>query len=119
MLTKQTAQELAHHWVKAWNTHDLNEIMSHYTENVVLISPVAAKLLNDPSGKVCGKAALRAYFAKGLETYPDLRFDLKDIMWGLNSVVLYYDNQKGTKTGEYMEIDPSGKVSRVIANYNE
>ena len=92
--------------------------MSHYGEDVVLVSPVAAKILNDPSGTVKGKDALRAYFKRGLEVYPNLKFDLIDMMWGLSSVVLYYVNQKGTKIGEFMEIDSKGKVIRVVANYN-
>jgi hypothetical protein len=117
-MTKEQAQELAKHWVAAWNAHDLDKIMSHYEDDAVLTSPVAAKILNDPSGTVRGKDALRAYFKKGLEVYPDLSFRLIDLMWGLNSVVLYYVNQKGTKTGEFMEIGRTGKVSRVVANYN-
>jgi len=117
MLTEDKARNLAAHWIQAWNSHDLNEIMSHYGEDVVLVSPVAAKILNDPSGTVKGKDALRAYFKRGLEVYPNLKFDLIDVMWGLSSVVLYYVNQKGTKTGEFMEIDSKGKVVRVVANY--
>jgi hypothetical protein len=39
-------------------------------------------------------------------------------MWGLNSVVLYYANQRGSKTGEFMELDSTGKVCRVVANYS-
>ena len=62
--------------------------------------------------------ALRAYFARGLAAYPDLRFELIDVMWGLSSVVLYYANQKGTKTGEFMEFGSDGKVLRVVANYS-
>jgi hypothetical protein len=38
-------------------------------------------------------------------------------MSGLSSVVLYYTNQAGTKSGEFMEIDANGKVTRVVANY--
>lgn len=119
MLTKEKVMTLAHHWVEAWNAHDLDEIMSHYEENVVLVSPVAARLLGDPAGKVIGKQALRAYFAKGLEAYPSLKFDLIDVMWGLSSVVLYYVNQNGGKTGEFMELGASGKVAKVIANYSD
>jgi ketosteroid isomerase-like protein len=118
MLTEEKAQKLAAHWVQAWNSHDLAEIMSHYAEDVVLVSPVVARILNDPLGTVKGKDALRAYFKKGLEAYPNLKFDLLDLMWGLSSVVLYYVNQKGTKTGEFMEIDSNGKVVRVVANYS-
>ena len=40
------------------------------------------------------------------------------MMWGISSVVLYYRNQKGTKTGEFMELDANQKVARVVANYN-
>lgn len=118
MITEDKTRNLAAHWIQAWNSHDLDEIMSHYGEDVVLISPVAARILNDPSGTVKGKDALRAYFKRGLEVYPNLKFDLLDVMWGLSSVVLYYVNQKGTKTGEFMEIDSKGKVVRVVANYS-
>ncbi|NJO80381.1 MAG: nuclear transport factor 2 family protein [Cyanobacteria bacterium RM1_2_2] len=119
MLTGEQAHELAEHWVQAWNSHDLDEIMSHYEEDVVLVSPVAAKILNDPSGTVKGKEALRNYFKKGLEVYPDLKFELIDVMWGLFSVVVYYINQKGSKAGELMEVGSTGKITKVIAHYNE
>jgi ketosteroid isomerase-like protein len=119
MLTKDKARDLAAQWVHAWNSHDLTAIMTHYAEEVVLVSPVAARVLNDPLGTVKSKDALRAYFQTGLEAYPNLKFDLLDIMWGLSSVVLYYVNQNGTKTGELMELDSNGKVARVIANYND
>ena len=118
MLEEHRARELAEHWVRAWNSHDLDRIMEHYADDVVLISPVAARILGDPSGRVSGKAALRAYFERALGVYPGLKFELVDLMWGLESVVLYYVNQKGSKTGEYMEIGPTGKVSKVVANYS-
>jgi hypothetical protein len=118
MLTQKEAQEFARHWVAAWNSHNLDEIMSHYAADVVLVSPAAAKILNDPSGTVKGRQAVRAYFSRGLEAYPDLKFELIDVLWGLASVVLYYVNQRGTKTAEFMEIDAGSKVTRVVANYN-
>jgi hypothetical protein len=66
---------------------------------VELTSPVAARLAGTANGKVIGKANLRAYFARGLEAYAELQFRLEDVLWGLNSVVLYYANQKGTQDG--------------------
>ena len=104
---------------RLYAAHDLDAIMSHYAEDVVLVSPVAARILNDPSGAVKGKEAVRAYFKKGLDAYPNLKFELIDVLWGLSSVILYYKNQKGGKTGEFMEIDSQGKVVRVVANYND
>ena len=89
MLDEKQVQELAERWVGVWNSHDLDGIMSHYEEDVVLVSPVAAKILNDPDGTIVGKAALRSYFQKGLDVYPNLKFELIDVMWGLNSIVIY------------------------------
>jgi predicted ester cyclase len=117
-VTKEEALKLANHWVAAWNAHDLDLIMTHYEDAVELTSPVAARLLGTANGKVIGKANLRAYFARGLEAYPELQFRLEDVLWGLNSVVLYYANQKGIHTAEFMELSVAGKVARVVANYN-
>jgi predicted ester cyclase len=117
-VTKEEAWKLANEWVAAWNAHDLDLIMAHYEDEVELTSPVAARLLGKPDGKVVGKANLRAYFQRGLEAFPELQFRLEDVLWGLNSVVLYYTNQKGTRTAEFMELSAAGKVARVVANYN-
>ena len=116
-MTKDEALHLADLWVAAWNAHDLDLIMAHYDDAVELTSPVAAQLLGTSDGKVIGKANLRAYFRRGLEAYPDLNFRLTDVLCGVNSVVLYYTNQKGTRTAEFMELSSAGKVARVVANY--
>ena len=117
MLNEAQVREFAGDWLRAWNSHDLDAVMSHYGPEVVLTSPVAARLLNDSSGAVTGEVALRSYFKRGLEAYPNLAFELLDVMWGISSVVLYYKNQNGTTTGEFMELDEDLKVVRVVANY--
>lgn len=118
MNTQQRSEEFARQWVAAWNSHNLDAIMSHYEENVVLTSPVAARILDLPSGAVEGKTALRNYFKQGLNLYPNLLFELLDVMHGLSSIVICYKNQKGTRTAEFMEFDKNGKIIRVVANYS-
>jgi predicted ester cyclase len=118
MLTEDQAREFANHWIQAWNSHDLDTILSHYAQDVVLTSPVAARLLQNPSGTIAGKEGLRAYFERGLKAYPQLAFELLEVMCGLSSVVLYYVNQEGTKSGEFMEFDANQKIVRVVANYS-
>jgi hypothetical protein len=115
-LDKERAYAVAHATIDAWNSHDLERILGHYADDCVLTSPVALDRLGDAT--VSGKAALRAYFGKALVAHPELRFDLKDVLWGVASVVLYYANQRGSMTGEFMELDDAGKISRVVANYN-
>ena len=117
-MTRDEAWSLANHWVAAWNAHDLDSIMEHYEDAIELTSPVAARLLGSSDGKVIGKANLRAYFQRGLTAYPELHFQLEDVLWGVNSVVLCYLNQKGTRTAEFMELSTTGKVARVVANYS-
>jgi predicted ester cyclase len=116
-VTRDEIRQLAENWVAAWNAHDLEGIISHYDERVELFSPVAEHL-GIPNGKVTGKVSLREYFQRGLEAYPELHFDLKDVLAGLNSLVLYYTNQKGTRTAEFMDLGAGGKVTRVVAHYS-
>lgn len=70
MISQEKAEEIAREWIGAWNAHDLERIMEHYSEKVVFTSPFVVKLLGDPSGTVRGKKRLRTYFAKGLAAYP-------------------------------------------------
>ena len=80
MTAESNAKQFADDWIADWNSHSLDAILSHYSPDVVLTSPVAARILNDPSGTVRGKAALKNYFKLGLEAYPNLHFDLQDVM---------------------------------------
>jgi hypothetical protein len=112
-------RSFAQEWIDAWNSHDLERILAHYDDDVLLTSPVALKLLNG-DGTVRGKAALREYFQRGLEAFPNLRFDLIDILWGTETIVIYYvNNVRGSKTVEVMLLNHAGKIQRVWANYDQ
>jgi hypothetical protein len=117
-MRRDEAWNLANHWIAAWNGHDLDLIMTHYDDPIELTSPVAAQLLGTSDGKVVGRANLRAYFQRGLDAYPELHFHLEDVLWGVSSLLLYYTNQKRTRTGEFMELSATGKIARVVANYS-
>ena len=112
------ARTFAADWIASWNDHNLDRILSHYAPDVTLISPAAARMLNDPAGTVEGIEALGEYFAKGLAIFPGLTFELIEVLEGLSSIVLLYRNQRGSHTAEFMEFDASGKVNRVVANYS-
>jgi ketosteroid isomerase-like protein len=49
-------RQFAQEWIEAWNSHDLERILDHYDDEVVLVSPVALSVLGN--GRVQGKAAL-------------------------------------------------------------
>lgn len=111
-------REFAQQWVQAWNSHDIDRILDHYDDDVTLTSPVALRLLGG-DGSVRGKPTLKDYFLRGLNAYPNLRFDLLDTLWGLETIVLYYMNTvRGNKTAEVMRMNASGKVRQIWANYD-
>jgi predicted ester cyclase len=116
-MTKDEAWILANEWVAAWNKHDLDLIMAHYDEAAELTSPVAAQLLGSADGKVVGRGNLRAYFQRGLELYPELHFHIEDVLWGVDSVVVYYKNQTETHTAEFMRVSQTGKAMQTVAHY--
>jgi hypothetical protein len=109
----------AQEWVAAWNAHDLERILTHYAEDIELISPLVARLTGRRQDSVRGKAALRDYFGRGLRAYPTLRFDLIRIYGGTRSCVLEYRSINGMLSAELMEFDEQGKVRRTLAHYHE
>jgi ketosteroid isomerase-like protein len=88
-------------WCAQWNAHDLEGLLTHFTEDVVFTSPVAGRILGG-DGIVRGKAALRAYWQTGLEKVPDLRFEIIDVYGGVDTLVINYRNQAGTRVCEVL-----------------
>jgi hypothetical protein len=87
------AQAFAHHWVEAWNAHDLELIMSHFSDDVTFSSPLAAKLVPGSEGIIYGKTALQEYWREGLRRIPDLRFTIDAVYVGVEAMVINYRNQ--------------------------
>lgn len=75
------------------------------------------RLLNEPSRTLHGLGDLRSYFLKGLEAYPDLRFELIEVLEGVDSITLYYHSVKNLMAAEVMVFNEKGKIRRVLAHY--
>jgi hypothetical protein len=113
------AQIFAALWHHAWNSHDLELILSHYADDVVVESPLAKRLVPESDGVVVGKEAVRAYWRKGLDASPDLEFQLMDIFTGVNCITLLYRPKpnEDRRAAETMYFNDEDKVTRVIATY--
>lgn len=103
-------------WIEAWNAHDLERILSHYRDDIRFVSPVAARV-GAPDGTLHDKAALRAYFERGLASYPDLRFEPIAALGGVGSIALHYHAIEGRQAIEVMELDARGQVRRAAVHY--
>lgn len=104
-------------WLAAWNSHDLERVLAHYSDDIVFMSPFVAKLAGDAQGMLQGKAALRDYFARGLAAYPNLHFRLRRVLAGVDSVVLVYDSVNDLLAAEFMQRGAGGQVVRAVAHY--
>ena len=111
------ADAFARRWIEDWNSHDLDVILGHWDDDVVFTSPLAARLMGDPSGTVRGKDALRAYWARGLAANPDLHFVLDTVYVGHDSVVIGYTNEHGHRCAELVVFGPAGQAVRGAGHY--
>ncbi|HLU48879.1 MAG TPA: nuclear transport factor 2 family protein [Planctomycetota bacterium] len=117
-LTPAAADELARAWISAWNAHDLDRILSHYSDDVEFTSPFVAQILgSSTAGVVRGKGKLRDYFRAGLEAYPDLLFELRDVLAGVGSIVIVYKSVRDLIAAEVLELDQEGRILRARAHY--
>jgi ketosteroid isomerase-like protein len=116
MLDNTFADRFAAEWIGAWNSHDLDRILSHYTEDFELSSGVITKIVGESSGILQGKERIRAYWAKALQLLPDLHFELITTLVGVNSIVLYYQGVSGL-SAEVFHFNQEEKVSRSYAHY--
>lgn len=117
MLTLEEARRKAAEWMEAWNAHDLERILAHYTEEIEFVSPFAVRLAGAPDGVVRGKPALREYFSRALAAYPDLQFRSHFVCAGAHSFTAVYESVNGLQAVEVFELDEAGRVCRVLAHY--
>jgi ketosteroid isomerase-like protein len=119
VISAEQAASFAEEWYAAWNSHDLDAILSHYSDEIEFSSPFVAALNDDPSGVVRGKADLRAYFARGLKRFPELRFEPLETFAGVDSVTLVYVSVEGRRAAEVMTLGADNRVVRVEAHYRD
>lgn len=95
----------AEEWAAAWNRRDVDAVLSHFHDDVVFTSPIAAEIVPGSAGVVRGKAALREYWCTALEAVPDLHFDIVGVYSGASVMVINYRNQRGGLVNEVLEFD--------------
>lgn len=111
------AQKFAESWINSWNSHDLEDILRHYAEDVEITTPMIKIAAGIDSGSLKGKEQVADYWRKALQKIPDLNFELIDVTEGINSVALYYKSVMNKKAIEVMFFNEQGKVKRMYALY--
>jgi hypothetical protein len=117
MLEQTFAEQFAADWIEAWNSHDLDRILAHYTEDFEMTTPYIIQAAGEPSGRLKGKEAVGTYWGKGLQRSPSLHFELLELLIGVNSLTLYYQNHRGQFVAEVLHFAADGKVEKAFAHY--
>ena len=108
---------LGSEWIAAWNSHDLERILALYAEDSEMTSDKIPALGLDASGTLRGKHRLRQYWEIGLQRLPNLHFDLIDVYVSPDSLVVFYQNERGQKICEYLRVGADGKIRQGSANH--
>jgi ketosteroid isomerase-like protein len=116
MIERSWAENFARDWIEGWNTHDLDRILAHYADDFEMTSPLIVQRLGVVDGKLKGKEAVRRYWSQGLASAPKLRFTLIDVIVGVNSVAIMYENHTLARTVvEYIQFDEQKRGVRAEA----
>ena len=113
----EAAIAFAEDWIDSWNSHDIERILSHYAQEIEFRSLLIVDRYSDPTGVITNREKLKEYFSLGLTKNTALRFNLLEVLVGVNQILLYYENARGGRTGELFEFDSSSKVIRSSACY--
>lgn len=108
---------LGREWIAAWNARDLERVLILYAEDTEMTSDRIPAFGFDESGTLHGKDRLRQYWGKALELLPNLHFDLIETYVSPDSVVVFYQNERGAKICEYLRLDAQGKIIQGSANH--
>ncbi len=117
MITEQQAQAFAKDWVESWNTHDLDRILSHYSDDFEITTPLIKTFLGIDTGTLQGKQNIKEYWASALKKLPHMHLELIDVVISIESIALYYKTVMDKMAIEVMFFDSSGKVNKAIAHY--
>jgi ketosteroid isomerase-like protein len=117
-MTDDEAHRFAESWVAAWNAHDLDQVLSHFTDDVVFASPLVPTLTGKDN-PLHGQAELRAYWEEGLRRLPDLHFTLESVFHGAGSVAVAYRNERGRRCLEVLVLADGHRAGHGWALYGD
>lgn len=116
-MNQETAQRFAQEWLDAWNAHDLERVLAHYADDFEMISPIITQVTGNAAGRLRGKQAVGAYWARALEIFPNLRFEPICTLVGVDSLVIHYVGATGKRVAEVFHLNSQGLVATASAHY--
>ena len=101
-------KQIALSWIKAFNDHHLENLLSLYDEDAVHFSPKLKIRHPETGGFIRGKAALRSWWADAFNRIPSLQYQLKNLIVNEEQLIMEYlrkaDGENDMMVAEILEI---------------
>jgi ketosteroid isomerase-like protein len=100
---RETADRVAE-WLRAWNAHDARAVAAHFADDVSARSPLIEARRPGSGGVLHGRAAVLAYYEEGLGLAPELRFELVEVLRGVDQITIVYRNHVACLVAEMLTL---------------
>ena len=106
-------KNIAKLWFKAFNEHDLENLLSLYDDNAEHFSPKLKIREPETNGLIQGKDALRNWWKDCFERLPTLHYEVQKLTADSEQVFMEYirkvEGEEDMNIGEVLEIE-NGKI---------
>ena len=116
-LSDQWGQEFANSWLVAWNSHDVDQILDYYADDLVMLSPVVNEMTGSSEGVRLDKPGLRNMCARIFQEIPELQFSLSAVAVGINSLTIHYTSSECDMVADVMKFDDRWKITKSHTYY--
>jgi len=107
-MTTQKNLSIAHAWFEAFNTHNLEKLLSLYDEDAQHFSPKLKIRHPETKGLVTGKNALRTWWQDAFDRLPTLNYKVTSLTANDDRVFMEYTrtvaNEEDMLVAEVLEI---------------
>jgi len=117
MIERAQAVAAAEEWLAAWNAHDPERVVAHFSDDVVIHSPLADQIRPGSNGVLRGKEAVLSYYRDGLAASRGLKFSLLDVCVGVDGITIVYRNHRGILVTESLTFGADGRATEVRVGY--
>lgn len=102
-MTNDDVQTFTDRWAAAWNSRDIDAVLTHFHEDVEFTSPTALAVVGVAT--VRGKARLREYWIAALSRLSSLHFTIDHVVWDANlrELAIIYTSVADGKTKRVSE----------------
>lgn len=112
-MTREEATAFAAGWAAAWNTRDVERVLSLFSDGITFVSPTALAVVG--TATVRGKAALRAYWTNAMGRIDSLQFTVERVVWDAHAhelAIIYVSDINGApkRVSENLQFGEDGLV---------